>query len=107
MGLDGEQGVLMPQRNRRHLMLAPRLVQAVSEGRFHIYAADHAGDGMALLTQQSFGTLGPRGYPAQTVLGRAQKTLQDYRRACESTSTRRPAHQLRPCSARRSESRRR
>ncbi len=39
---------------------------------------------MELLTRQSFGTLGPRGYPADTVLGRAQKTLQDYRKACES-----------------------
>ena len=75
LGLDGQQGVLMPQRNRRHLMLAPRLVEAVAEGRFHIYTADHASDGMELLTRQSFGTLGPRGYPAETVLGRAQKTL--------------------------------
>ncbi|MBE0550177.1 MAG: AAA family ATPase [Rubrivivax sp.] len=107
LGLDGEQGVLMPQRNRRHLMLAPRLVDAVAAGRFHIYTADHAGDGMELLTRQSFGTLGPRGYPPQTVLGRAQKTLQDYRRACESTGSRRPAHQPRPLTPRRGEPRRR
>ena len=41
LGLDGQQGVLMPARNRRHLMLDPRVVEAVSQGRFHIHAADH------------------------------------------------------------------
>lgn len=84
LGLDGQQGVLIPQRNRRNLMLAPRLVEAVAAGRFHIHTADHVSDGMELLTRQSFGTLGPAGYPADSVLGRAQMTLRHYRRACES-----------------------
>jgi len=88
LGLDGHQGVLIPQRNRRHLMLAPRVVEAVAQGRFHIYTAERAGEGMELLTGRAFGTLGPRGYPAETVLGHAQKTLQDYRRACESAEAR-------------------
>jgi predicted ATP-dependent protease len=91
LGLDGQQGVLIPQRNRRHLMLSPRLVQAVERGRFHIHAVDRAGDGMALLTGLGYGTLGPRGYPVDSVLGRAQRTLQTYRRACESAGDRRSA----------------
>jgi predicted ATP-dependent protease len=82
LGLDGAQGVLIPQRNRRQLMLSPRVVDAVAAGRFHIHTAGHAGDGMELLTGQPFGSLGPHGYPADTVLGRAQTTLLDYRRAC-------------------------
>lgn len=98
LGLDGQQGVLIPQRNRRHLMLAPRLVEAVSEGRFHIYTADRVSDGMELLTGRSFGTLGPRGYPAETVMGRAQMTLTNYRKACENLVARRPAHKLRALS---------
>ena len=106
LGLDGRQGVLIPQRNRRHLMLAPRLVEAVAAGRFHIHTAEHAGDGMELLTQQAFGTLGSRGYPANTVLGRAQKTLQDYRRACEKSSLRRPARKRSATGTPRGESRR-
>jgi predicted ATP-dependent protease len=36
LGLDGRQGVLIPRRNRRNLMLAPRLVEAVAAGRFHL-----------------------------------------------------------------------
>jgi predicted ATP-dependent protease len=107
LGLDGLQGVLIPQRNRRNLMLAPRLVEAVSAGRFHIYTAEHASEGMELLTQRSFGVLGPGGYPAETVLGQAQKTLQDYRRACENLDTRKPIHKMRPFSLPHGEPRRR
>lgn len=96
LGLDGRQGVLIPHRNRRHLMLAPRLVEAVAQGRFHIYTVERAGDGMELLTGVAFGTLQAHGYPAETVLGRAQRTLQDYRRACETLGHLRPAHRPRP-----------
>ena len=83
LGLDGHQGVLMPCRNRRHLMLDERVVQAVAEGRFHIHVADTAGEGLALLAGVKFGTLGVGGYEADSVLGRAQKTLQRFRHACE------------------------
>jgi len=85
LGLNGRQGVLIPRRNRRHLMLAPRVVQAVEQGRFHIWTADSAGEGMELLTGQPFGALEAGGYPAASVLGRAQKTLQDYRKACQAS----------------------
>jgi predicted ATP-dependent protease len=90
LGLDGRQGVLMPRRNRRNLMLSPRLVEAVAQGRFHVWAADLVGDGMELLTDTRFGTLGDQGYPADTVLGRAQAALQDFRRACEALGRRKP-----------------
>lgn len=85
MGLTGQQGVLIPRRNRRHLMLDRRVVAAVAQGRFHIYTAELASEGMELLTGLPFGELGAGGYPPDTVLGRAQKTLQDYRRACQAS----------------------
>lgn len=94
LGLDGRQGVLIPQRNRRHLMLAPPLVAAVAAGRFHIHTADQAGEGMELLTGQRFGVAGLGGYPADTVLGRAQRTLLDYRRACANLGAPRTRHRL-------------
>ena len=90
LGLDGRQGVLIPARNRRHLMLARRVVEAVEQGRFHVYTADYASDGMELLSQTPFGQLGQGGYAPDTVLGRAQRTLQDYRRACQVAEGRRP-----------------
>jgi predicted ATP-dependent protease len=91
LGLDGHQGVLIPWRNRRHLMLDARVVEAVAQGRFHIWTAEHASEGMELLTGRDFGVRGPQGYPADSVLGRAQKTLQDYRRACDGVAAHRPA----------------
>ena len=76
--------MLLPRRNQRHLMLDARLVDAVAQGRFHLYFADQAGDGMQLLTGIEFGAAGAGGYPADTVLGRAQKTLRRYRQACQA-----------------------
>lgn len=99
LGLDGGQGVLIPRRNCRNLMLSPRVVEAVAAGRFQIVTADHASDGMALLAGRDFGTFGPQGYPPETVLGRAQRTLQDYRRACERVGAgggQRPVRRGRP-----------
>jgi len=106
LGLDGRQGVLIPQRNRRQLMLSPHVVQAVADGRFHVYTAEHASDGMELLTGHGFGSLGPRGYPAKSVLGRAQKTLQDYRQACQNLDAHKPARKPRASGLPRTEPRR-
>lgn len=64
VGLDGLQGVLIPHRNRRHLMLNRKVVQAVAEGRFHIYTAERASDGLELLTGHSFGALRVLARPA-------------------------------------------
>lgn len=86
-GLTGQQGVLIPSRNRRHLMLDHDVTEAVRQGQFHIYTAEHISDGMTLLSGQPFGAAphegtGPDGYPEQSVLGRAEATLQAFRRAC-------------------------
>ena len=90
LGFDGQQGVLIPSRNRRHLMLSPNVVEAVAQGRFHIYTANLASEGMALLTGVPFGSREAAGYPAGTVLGQAQKTLQHYRQACEALGSHPP-----------------
>jgi predicted ATP-dependent protease len=82
-GLDGSQGVLIPARNRRHLMLSPRLVEAVAAGRFRVHAADHVTEGIALLTGVAAGELNAAGhYPHDSVLGHAQDVLLAFRRAC-------------------------
>ncbi|MDO8448350.1 MAG: ATP-binding protein [Rhodoferax sp.] len=96
-GLDGTQGVLIPQRNRRYLMLESKVVAAVSKGLFHIYTAEHVSDGMELLTGCPSGMAGAEGeYAPDSVLGRAQETLQAYRRACQVAShTKVPRKRLR------------
>ncbi|KAF0205401.1 MAG: ATP-dependent protease [Gallionellaceae bacterium] len=85
-GLDGSQGVLIPHRNRRHLMLERKVVDAVAQGVFHIYTADHVSEGIELLTGIPAGVSNATGiFPRDSVLGHAQKTLQAYRRACQSS----------------------
>jgi predicted ATP-dependent protease len=50
VGLTGEQGVLIPASNAVHLMLREDVVDAVSQGRFHVWVADSVDEGMELLT---------------------------------------------------------
>jgi predicted ATP-dependent protease len=85
-GLDGSQGVLIPKRNRRHLMLERSVIDAVEKGLFHIYAADHVSEGIQLLTGFPAGVIDESGnFPQDSVLGRAQQTLQHYRHACQES----------------------
>ncbi|MGB7987782.1 MAG: Lon-insertion domain-containing protein, partial [Candidatus Methylophosphatis roskildensis] len=49
-GLDGEQGVLIPDANVKHLMLREDVVQACADGRFGIYAVSTVDEAIALLT---------------------------------------------------------
>ncbi|MDP4029002.1 MAG: ATP-binding protein, partial [Gallionella sp.] len=87
-GLDGSQGVLIPIRNRRHLMLEHRIVEAVAQGLFHIYTAEHVTEGIELLTGLPAGSANASGnYPRGSVLGHAQKTLLAYRRACQASGS--------------------
>jgi len=82
-GLDGTQGALIPRRNRHHLMLSQDVLNAVAQGQFHIYTADHASEGAALLMGTPFGQhLRGGSYEPGSILALADKTLQAYRRAC-------------------------
>ncbi|MFN3543644.1 MAG: Lon protease family protein [Thiobacillus sp.] len=80
-GLDGRQGVLIPARNRRHLMLAREVVEAVAAGHFHVYAVEHIAEGIERLTGVAAGVPGDSGhFPHDSVFGRVQETLLAYRR---------------------------
>ncbi|HEY0664774.1 MAG TPA: ATP-binding protein [Gallionella sp.] len=93
IGLDGNQGVLIPHRNRRHLMLDHRVIEAVEQGLFHIHTAEHVTAGIELLTSMPAGTANAAGvYPRGSVLGHAQKTLLAFRRACQETGNTRTVH---------------
>ncbi len=86
-GLDGSHGVLIPHRNRRHLMLERKVVEAVDQGLFHVYTTEHVSDGIELLTGLPAGVVDESGhYPHGSVLGHAQRTLLAYRRACQLTA---------------------
>ena len=49
-GLSGSQGVIVPHQNVKNLMLRDDVVEAVKEGKFHIYAVKSVDDGIEVLT---------------------------------------------------------
>ncbi len=49
-GLTGDQGVLIPKSNVRHLMLREDVVRAARDGMFHVYAVADVDEAMELLT---------------------------------------------------------
>jgi predicted ATP-dependent protease len=92
-GLDGTHGVLIPHRNRRHLMISHNVINAVERGLFHIHTAEHISEGIELLTGVVAGNADATGnYPHESVLGLAQKTLLNYRRACQTSGQHKSDH---------------
>jgi len=49
-GLTGDQGVMLPAKNVVNLMLREEVVEAVRQGKFHIWAVNTVDDGIELLT---------------------------------------------------------
>jgi lon-related putative ATP-dependent protease len=67
-GLTGDQGVLIPEANVKHLMLRDEVVEACREGRFAIHAVSHIDEGIALLTGREAGERRPDGtFPEGTI----------------------------------------
>ena len=66
-GLDGSQGVIIPERNVRNLMLRKDVVEAVEEKKFRIHAIDHLEEGIEILMETQTGEIGQDGsYPEGT-----------------------------------------
>lgn len=67
-GLTGEQGVMIPSQNVKNLMLREDVVEAVAQGKFHIYAVKTIDEGIEILTGVKAGVRGEDGrYPEGTV----------------------------------------
>lgn len=49
-GLTGEQGVMIPEKNVENLNLNDEIVEAVKEGKFHIYKVSTIDEGIEILT---------------------------------------------------------
>ena len=78
-GLTGDQGVLIPSSNVRHLMLRDDVVGAVAEGQFHIYAVSTIEEGIELLTGVPADEVDEEGsYPERTIYALAQAKLDEY-----------------------------
>lgn len=60
-GLTGEQGVLIPKTNERHLMLKEEVVEAIAAGRFHIWSITTIEQGIEILTGIAAGSADKNG----------------------------------------------
>jgi predicted ATP-dependent protease len=80
-GLTGEQGVIIPFSNEKHLMLRDDVIAAVERGEFQICSVRTVYEGMELLTGLPMGELDSDGaYPAESVNGRVKARLEEFAR---------------------------
>jgi predicted ATP-dependent protease len=77
-GLTGEQGVIIPEQNVKNLMLREDVVEAVRQGKFHIYPVRTIDEGITVLTGLEGGERQEDGtYPEGTVNHAVQNRLRD------------------------------
>jgi len=89
-GLTGEQGVIIPRENIKHLMLKPDVVDAVRSGRFHIWGVEKVDQGIELLTGMPAGEAGERGrYPTGTLNRLVMDRLARFARRAAASARRR------------------
>ncbi|NNL06779.1 MAG: AAA family ATPase [Gammaproteobacteria bacterium] len=75
-GLSGDEGVLIPASNVKHLMLRHDVVSAVEEGRFSVYPVSTVDEGVELLTGVSAGVRDQDGkFPPDSINRRIEDRL--------------------------------
>jgi lon-related putative ATP-dependent protease len=77
-GLNGKQGVMIPEKNVNNLMLRRDVVEAVKKGKFHIYPVTTVEEGIEILTGMEAGALQEDGtYPEGTLFRQVDDKLQE------------------------------
>ena len=77
-GLTGDQGVIIPQRNVKDLVLRDEVIRAVNEKRFHIYPVERIEDGIEILTGVAAGKQDRKGqYEKNSVFHLVAKRLKE------------------------------
>jgi lon-related putative ATP-dependent protease len=77
--LTGDQGVLIPASNVKHLMLRDDVIAAVEAGRFRVFPVETIDQGIEILTGVAAGEPDAEGEYAEGTVNRAvQKTLDEF-----------------------------
>ncbi|MCB5934853.1 AAA family ATPase [Caldibacillus thermoamylovorans] len=73
-GLTGKQGVIIPKQNVANLMLEDEVVEAVREGRFHVWSVEHIAEGIEILTGVRAGNIRDENgqYPSNTIFAKVE-----------------------------------
>jgi predicted ATP-dependent protease len=88
-GLTGDQGVIIPETNVKHLMLREDVRDAVAAGKFSIHAIDTVDDGIELLTGLPAGQRDDQGrFPEGSLNRRVEDTLARYSQAMQAYASR-------------------
>ena len=83
-GLTGDQGVIIPASNVKHLMLREDVRRAVQDGRFAVHAIDSVDDGIELLTGLPAGERDTQGqFPEGSVNRRVEDRLAQFSAAMQ------------------------
>jgi predicted ATP-dependent protease len=76
LGLTGAQGVIVPTSNLDHLHLRDDVVDAVREGRFHVWSVSRVDEALEILSGLPAGVADAEGrFAAETANGRVQARL--------------------------------
>jgi lon-related putative ATP-dependent protease len=80
-GLTGTQGVIIPEQNRKDLMLGEDVVEAVKKKKFHVYAVSTIDEGLELLTGMKAGKRSAAGgFEKDSIHARVDAKLAEYAR---------------------------
>ncbi|MDR1378603.1 MAG: AAA family ATPase [Synergistaceae bacterium] len=71
----GDQGVMIPRQNVKHLMLDHEVVETVKEGKFSIWAVSTIDEGIEILTGVKAGKPNKKGFTSNSVHARAKARL--------------------------------
>ncbi len=75
-GFTGNQGAIIPARNRKNLMLRQSVLDSVRTGKFQVYEVDSVNEAMELLTGHKAGERRSDGtYPDGTINGRVDREV--------------------------------
>jgi lon-related putative ATP-dependent protease len=77
-GLTGTQGVIIPQQNRKDLMLRPEVVEAVRKKKFRVYAISTIDEGLEILTGLEAGRKTKAGFEEGSIHARVDERLRDF-----------------------------
>jgi ATP-dependent Lon protease len=94
VGMTGEQGVMIPEANLKDLMLRKDVVEAVEEGRFHVWSVSTVDEGIEILSGEPAGKRKADGtYTKNSVNDRVDRKLRELAEGLKKFGNAEPAEE--------------
>ncbi|MBD3288315.1 AAA family ATPase [candidate division KSB1 bacterium] len=86
-GLTGEQGVIIPDSNKKNLMLREEVIKAIEDNKFHVWAITTIDQGIEILTGIPAGERQADGsFPKNTLNEKIESRLKSYEKSLKELS---------------------